>query len=149
MTTNQMNTEIANPPLTTEPDVRMLEERYKDAQIGQLITYEELEELLQIERHSNRWIAITSRWRRILLNRSITLSTIRGHGYQVSSNQQKLDISTGSMKSGLRKIVFAGVVANITGKEGLTEEQIRTRDHQRHIAGQITLAMQVAPKALE
>lgn len=127
----------------------MLEKKYANASVGELITYKDLEKLLGVKRHSPRWIAVISRWKRILLVRSVVLVTVRGEGYQIADNRQKLDTSTRTLKSGFKRIVHAGRVANVTGKEGLTEDQIRARDHQRQISAQLQAAMMVAPKALD
>lgn len=144
-----MSTAIANPPHSTEPDVNMLEKKYRDSPVGHLIKYTELENLLHIKRHTPRWMSVIGRWKRILLSRSVVLVTVRGEGYQIADNRQKLDTSTNAIRASVKKIVYAGAVANVTGKEGLTEDQIRTRDHQRRISAHLQAELMLAPKAIE
>lgn len=133
---------------STEAEINLLEKTYPTLETGRKITYAELESLMTFQRHSSRWIAVMTRWRRMLESRGIILKTIRDEGYQVADNRQKLDCSTKSLKQGYRRIYKASAIASVTGDEGLSQDQIRTRDHHKSIGAQLQAALMVAPKPL-
>ncbi len=136
--------------IPTEPDVNRLVEVFGTPIQGTVISYQEIEKIIQAKRGDNRFRSVTSAWRRRLFRtHNLLIGTRPNIGFVCLDNSARVVFSSTKNKSGMRFIRRAGTVAGLTEAEGLTPELLKARDHLVRVASAITLAAATEAKRLK
>ena len=100
--------------LPTDIDVRTLREKYpwEELNEGDIIPYSDIEKLLGVNKHSNRFTTVTNKWRgAILYETNTVIGAERGVGFKILDNAEKVDLTGLKLKaaeSALRKSQLFG-----------------------------------------
>ena len=133
----------------TDAEVEQLRERYGAPAEETLITYDELMELLQIERHATRFKSVISAWRRKLYREyNVLLKCEPSVGYIVQDNHGRVDTSSRRFKAGLRRVSSATDIVMRTDREGMTTEERRHCDAIISVGATMRLATATEAKKL-
>lgn len=132
--------------LPTEPDVKRLRESFPPDAMrpGQIITYEEVSEIIASPYPSSRFDCVTGRWKRNLEKETnIILGTKPGEAFVVLSEPEKVELAGRRLREGGRKARRAWVVAQRTDRAALSQEQIKALDHQIGVSSKIIASAQL------
>ena len=134
--------------IPTEPDVNRLRDQFPDSgmESGQVISYEEVERLIDCRKGSARFQTVTSRWRRLVERETgrIIIGTERGVGFKVLDNQQKLNLSSDTFRQAIRRSRRA---YQVTGRINL--RQLSEDERQRLLGIQQRTAAVVATAQIQ
>lgn len=119
----------------TDIDVRRLLDHFGALEVGQHISYDEVDQVLGLARSAHRWKAITTAWRkRLLAEQRLIIGCDPGVGFIVLDDAEKLDLSSSKLRSGLRSCRRAVKVAAHVDVSALTSEQQTRLDHNNRVA---------------
>lgn len=111
----------------TDPEIRTLREAYpeKDMQPGTVIPYADVEALIGVERGENRWLSITTRWRKMVERETgrVVLGVEPGVGFRVLDAVQKIDLGFSKMAAAVRNSRRAYVLTSRVEVAGLPSEE--------------------------
>lgn len=129
----------------TEPDVRLLLDKYGVPEEGTVMSYSEIELLLKIARRTPRWVAVTNRWRRHLLrHHNLVVGPINGQAFKVLSPAERISVGKTKINSGMRQVKRGYIVVEQTDRTRLSSEMAAEQDHLK----QYSLAMFEAAKRI-
>jgi len=90
--------------LPTDPEIRTLYERYGVPEEGIIITYEELEEVLNCKRTTQRFQTVVSRWRRQLESQHNTLMVaVARVGYKAAVPEERVMFGMSQIRQSQRR----------------------------------------------
>lgn len=90
--------------IPTDVDVRKLVDEFGKPAVGSEITHEQIEQVLRIERASNRYKTVVSAWRKRLIDsHGIVMGAVAGVGYRSLNEAEQMDAGFLSIKHGARK----------------------------------------------
>lgn len=116
--------------MPTAVDVRKLRAAFDSRKEGQLIGYDEINEVLRVAKDTHRWRSVVQAWRRQLYReRNELLIAETGKGFVVASPSERIHFSASKYKSGLRFVRRAGDVSGSTDRDRLNEEEKKICDH--------------------
>jgi hypothetical protein len=131
----------------TELEVKKLKQTYNELSPGQLITYEEVSELIGVEYGSHRFRTVTNRWRKeVESETNIIIGCDAGVGFKVLVEPEKVDLSAQKTRTAGRAARRAYVVAARTDVAGLDQEDRRRLDHCVMMSSKILGAAQLTSK---
>ncbi len=134
----------------TNAEVNILLNRYDDAKPGTVIPYGEVEELIHTERDDSRFRTITSRWRRMSFRKhNSVIICIPNVGFKIAAPDERIQEASSKVTKGRRAITSGSVIAGTTPTRGLSDANIRVRDHIASIPARLRLAELTAPKPLD
>ena len=108
----------------------MLVKAYPSLKAGDKVPYKDLEKLLSLDRHSNRFSAVVTSWRkRLYREHNLLTGAVANSHYEVRDPHQRINTATITMKAGIRRIVKSGDLAARTDTTLLDDNEKRTRDH--------------------
>jgi len=111
----------------TDPDIKKLREAFpaERLEMGQVIPYEEVEEVIGTAKKSARFRTVTTRWRRLVERETgnTVIGTERGVGFKVLDNRQKLDLSNDILEQALRRSRRSYQVTGRINLEQLTQDE--------------------------
>jgi hypothetical protein len=135
--------------MPTLPDITRIQKEYPSLSVGDFISYETLEKILQNEKNTLRFKTVVHSWRKKMMRENkIVLVPDPGIGLRVASPTERLDLSGRKIESGFRSIKMAARIAAETERDKLTEEQRKTCDHYIRIGSIATLAKKVEAKEI-
>lgn len=150
MAENQGDAKLFFGGVPTTPEVNLLHDRFDDAPIGTVITYEEVSDIIKTPKGDSRFWTVTGRWRKSSFKKNNTVITcIPGLGFKVATPDERIQEATSKVTRGRKSIQFASVIASTTGTRGLSAANMRIRDHIASIPARLRLAELTAPKALD
>jgi len=124
--------------VSTKAEVELICKRFPDLKPGDEITYDEIEAITGVKREAGRFKSITTALKKRLSNQhNIELDCIANRGYVVQNNSQRVDTSSRKMKQGIKRIVKSGDIAQRTDSAGLTDAELRIKDHLVRVRGAI------------
>jgi len=133
--------------IPTDSDIRLLEETIGIPEIGKIVPYEDVEEILKISKDSSRFKTVTVRWRKkVERDHNVIIGTERGIGFVAKDSASRIDIGSGKLKSGLKSIRRANKVVSSTDHTDLTDDQIQVARHVRHITSSLVGAARMESK---
>lgn len=89
----------------TAPEVKALHEKYGKPAKGQEWTHEEIEGVINVERTTSRYRAITNTWRKQLLRlHQLVVDAVPGEGFRCLTDGEALRHSDKQLKSSGRKL---------------------------------------------
>lgn len=115
---------------TYSVDIRSIMKKFPVSQLkeGKLISHEQLEEILGINRNSNRYKGIVFAWKNKMLNEyNRLLGSVRGEGYKLLDPHDRVSYSFRLQVSGIKKLEKCYNCAKTTDTSRLDEEDIRRR----------------------
>lgn len=142
---SSINGRVFSGGVPTDPEVRALRDAFPDSSlnIGDVIAYEEVEKIIGSSKASNRFRAVTTRWRGMVERESgrIVIGTEAGVGFKVLDNVQKIDLGNSKLASAVRSSRRAYVLtARVEVAELSEEEKARLLTLQRRSAAIIATA---------
>ncbi|MDX2187775.1 MAG: hypothetical protein SFV32_12640 [Opitutaceae bacterium] len=136
--------------IPTEPDVKKLIEKFGTPTAGTKIAYSDIAEVIGEKVGSNRLHTVTTAWRKVLRNtHNILFRSIPNWGFEVMDNSSRILHAANRYKDGLKRISTSAKVAETTPVDGLSEDELRTRNHLSRVAGVIRLAAATEAKKLK
>lgn len=122
--------------IPTEPDVQKLIDAFKDPSEGQIITWQEIANVIEEPYGSSRFRTVVTAWRkRLFRTRNIHLLIKRGQGLYAGSPPERIRDSGKRFVKGYRTIHRASVVSAATDRSRLTENEKKEQDfHTKHDA---------------
>lgn len=131
------------------PDVRKLEEAFPNPEEDQTITSEEFEKIIRVPQKTGRFYGVINTWRRRLrTDRNIDSEWVQGVGVKILNPADRLKVSEGNIKQGIRKTGRAFRRLAITPRERLDSIGQQRFDHALLVASKLTLAGREAKKEL-
>lgn len=136
--------------MPTDLDVQKLMDAFGVPEVGSLIGYDKIAEVIGHERGEGRWRSITVAWRKKLDRESnLILKAVNNEGYRVLDAKGRVDFGGRVYKSGLRRVYRASAICAKTAKNGLTEDEIRVCDHIQRVGATIRLTAASEAKKLQ
>ena len=131
------------------PDVRKLEEAYPSPEEDQIISHGELEKTLVIPQKTARFYAVINKWRkRLRTDRNIDSEWIQSVGVKILNPADRLKVSEGNVKQGIRHTGRAFRRLGIVPRERLDTIGQARYDHAIQVASKLTVAGREAKKEL-
>lgn len=131
------------------PDVRKLEEAYPSPQEDQVIKSEDFEKLIRTPQKTARFYGVINAWRRRLrAERNIDSEWVQGVGVKILNPADRLKVSEGNIKHGIRKTNRAYRRLAITPRDRLDDMGQQRYDHQMLVAAKLVAAGRDAKKEL-
>lgn len=134
--------------IPTSPDVNRIRESFPDSSLS-VVTYEEIEKVLGCDRGTNRFKAVTNRWRKLVEKESGKVIGVEaGKGFKVLNETEKLDLGCQKFASAVRLGRRSFVVTGLVDRKGLSSEDASRLDHMQKRAASVLAAAQVKPTAV-
>lgn len=131
------------------PDVRKLEEAFPNPEEDQVITSEEFEKVIRTPAKTARFYGVINTWRRRLrTDRNIDTEWVQGVGVKILNPADRLKVSEGNIKQGIRHTGRAFRRLAITPRERLDATGQQRYDHQLQVAAKLTAAGRDAKREL-
>lgn len=130
----------------TDIDIKKIREFYEESDLapGRIIPYDEVAELLKINKNSFRFRTVTNRWRKIVENETnIIIGTEPGEGFKVLTESEKAELSGSKLRSAGRFARRSYVVGNRIDRRALTEDEARMLDHKIAVSAKVLAAAQL------
>lgn len=138
--------------LPTDMDIRKLREKYPITELtrGKVITYAEIEKLLELEWNSNRFKTVTNRWRRLIEKESgLYLDpNIPGVSFKVLTHQEQVVKMRKKQKTGNRCYRNVVKIGKNTSPDELSEEDKKELRFNMMKAAKMTAISQLRSPAL-
>lgn len=131
------------------PDIRKLEETFPNPQEDQVIKSEELEKIIRVPQKTGRFYGVINAWRRRLRNeRNIDSEWVQGVGVKILNPADRLKVSEGNIKQGIRRTGRAFKRLGIVPRERLDAVGQQRYDHALQVASKLIIAGRDAKKEL-
>ncbi len=135
-----MSTGLVN-GVPTDLDVRRLDETFGTLNVGDEISYDEIDSALGIARSTSRWRTVTAAWRcRVQRARHLVVGCNPGVGFVILDDSGKLDASARKLRSGLRSCRRSVKVAAFVDRGKLGAEERDRYDHTTKVASAVLMA---------
>lgn len=124
----------------TAIEVNKLLATFSTAEVGRIITHEEIEALVGVERAMNesRYRTITTRFmNKLFAQYNIRLHALRGVGYRVLSPNERVDLSIDSAVSAVRHLGRALRDVVSAPRIGMNETEKQRADHVQATIGRL------------
>lgn len=135
--------------IPTDMDVKKLNQAFGVPDAGAEITHDQIEATLGMDRKTNRYKAVTLRWRASMLrDHNIELGPVHGVGFKSLNSEERVSAGMAGMKSGSRKVLRSIKRADQvqTDDPVLTKKQDLMRRFGVAIAAEAnTMARQIEP----
>jgi hypothetical protein len=116
--------------MSTAVDVTRLVEHFGSLEVGTLVPYAKVEEVLRVPRAQDRFRTVTNAWRKKLeREQNLILECAPNQGFRVLTNVERVGHSARYFKQGIKRTSIAGRRAASTSRAGLAVEDVRTLDH--------------------
>jgi hypothetical protein len=136
--------------IPTAPDVAKLVTSFGAPDRGRLITYEEIEKVIEVGPTTCRFRTVTNAWRNHLRDEHGLVTVAEpGVGFRVLLDAELIGHSIGRRKKGIREIGRAGRDLAQARDEGLDEVSKASRDHVGRQIAQEWHALQDASRKLK
>ena len=120
-TINQGEVFLGNVPIRT--DVLLLAYTFQDMSEGALITHEQIEEVLGINRNSNRYRSVVAAWKEEQFDgHNIFLISARSVGYQIANPDERIQYCQSQKKKGAKCFAKIHEIAQKTDINRLSTE---------------------------
>lgn len=131
------------------PDIRKLEEAYPNPEEDQIIKSGDFETIIRVPQKTSRFYGVINAWRRRLrAERNIDSEWVQGVGVKILNPADRLKVSEGNIKHGIRKTSRAYRRLAITPRERLDGVGQQRYDHQMQVAAKLVQAGRDANKEL-
>lgn len=131
------------------PDIRKLDETFPNPQEDQIIKSEDFEKIIRTPQHTQRFYGVINAWRRRLrADRNIDSEWVRGVGVKILNPADRLKVSEGNIKHGIRKTNRAYRRLAVTPRDRLDAVGQQRYDHQLQVAAKLIAAGREAKKEL-
>lgn len=135
--------------IPTAPDVEKLLAALGVPQIGQVITYSQVSQVIALDANQSRFRTVTTAWRsQLYRTHNLLLEAVTRTGFRVLDGSQRVTHSSKRFKRGLKVIRRAGDIASKTAVAGLTPDELKARDHVASVATSLQLAAAVQARKL-
>jgi len=135
--------------MSTDLEIKALREHVAEAKPGDVLRHEAIERVVGVERSSNRYRAIVSRFKKLLFSeRNIELKSMRLEGYLVmtpSDRVRKVVEDSNRIHGHLRKVHFRTAAIP---RASLTKEEEKLADHAQLVTAKICDEMATARKQI-
>jgi hypothetical protein len=131
----QINSEVLHPPFKRTAEAQKLEEHLADKAIGELVSYEQIEQLIGEDPQRGSGYSIVYCVRKRLLKESAVWYPIPGLGLRRASPEEVLELVDDGFQSLRRKVARTGRVLNACDYEKLDTEGRHNFNSQRSNIG--------------
>lgn len=117
--------------IPTAADVANIRAIYPDSQltIGQKISYDDIEQIINTSRDKSRFKTVTSAWRRAVERESgLYIGTIAGTAFEVLDEPGKLGLASSKYRQSLRLTRRANIVTSAVNRSQLTDDEKRSAE---------------------
>lgn len=133
----------------TKPAVDKIVARFSDLRPDDMVTYDELEELICVPRRTNRFKSVVTAWRkRMDIESEILFHCVPNKGYVVLDNHGRVATSSKLIHLGAKRIKRGASIAARTDVSGLDEREIKLISFTRHMYSQVCGAELMRPKEI-
>jgi len=135
--------------IPTEPDVKKIRERWPDdsLKVGQVITDEDMQNLILCDYGTSRFRTVTHAWRKALELAGILIGRERGVGFLVLNDSEKLDLQEGKVKTSVRAMKRSREIGTHVDRKKLTDEERTRQDFLDVKAANALLSLQTQSRA--
>ena len=145
-----MEAKLYRGAIPTEEDIKKLREAFPDDELtpGAKIAYSEIVKVLGVGSRSCRFRTCTTRWRKRLEEESgVILVAIKGIGFKITTDTDRLDLSTSKAKMALRAAHRSKEVGKTIDRQKLTEDEQKRLDVTLRFAAAIAGVDELRSKA--
>lgn len=132
--------------IPTEIDINIIMQMWpeNEMKLGDKISYQDIETIIDQTRDTKRFRTVTSRWRRkveALTGKVIGVDA--GIGFKVLTEKEKLELGRQKLIESSRRAKRATTVLSITNRKELSEQDQASLDHAARVAANVVLQSQV------
>jgi len=133
--------------LPTDIDLDKLRTQYPEVNMkpGDVMTYEEIEKLLDLSWDSSRFRTVTGRWRRFVEKETnIVIDVVKGKKrFKVLSESEKVELTRKHLRKAGKSARRSYVINSRTDRKRVTEEERKILDHMQQSAAKVHAAAQL------
>jgi hypothetical protein len=133
--------------LPTDIELQRLEEAYpvSEMQIGQEISYSQVEKIINLDWKSARFRSVTCRWMKKIRNSTgMVLKRMRGeYAFKVLSENEKVDESVQRQIEGKNKFLKSFKLLSCTNKQSLDDDHKAIYHFNMEKLGKVNAAIQI------
>lgn len=135
--------------IPTKVDVDKLIKHIGIPDVGKKILYEEINEILGIEKTNNRWFTVVTTWRKKLFrDHNVVLEAVPNQYFLCLSANERVSFASKKINTG-KKIIFKGIrIAQSSDITGMDEESKKLYGHITSIPNKLRLARLTEAKDL-
>lgn len=138
---------LFNGAIPTRVDVDALLEGIGIPQVGTHIPYADISAIIKLDRKNSRWNSVITAWRKELESEhNIFLKAIPNEGFDVMSDDVKMEAVRGHVKRSRNSLKRAEIIATQVKRESLTDENKASYDHYRKLRAALELVERTAAK---
>ena len=136
--------------IPTAPDVDALIEEFGVPEIGVLVSYSKVSEVIGVSKDKSRFKSVTGAWRKHLYAEyNVFMKAIMNDGFMAMSPSERITFGSKGMKrkvKGMNKIID---ILGATPKNDLSKDELLAQNHWTLQGKKATMALITAPKQLE
>lgn len=132
--------------IPTDLDIKRLRDKFPETEMkeGSIFNYNDIENILNCRRDSNRYKTVTSRWRRMLLSDyGIIVGCEKSIGFKVLNDSEKLDLSGSKIRYAERSMKRSVIVSSKVNRGKLTDEEKNRLDMYSDRASKCLAVLQI------
>jgi hypothetical protein len=116
--------------IPTEPEVNSLFEEIGVPEIGQVITYIEVERIIGATRKQSRWGSVVTAWRkRLERQHNILLKCPGDHTFRAMTAEERIADGIQRIKQGMKQAIRGAYIISTTNLELVDEDHRKAADH--------------------
>lgn len=135
--------------IPTKPEVDKLMGLLDGKPEGYVLPWKDIDDVIGEHGTNRARTVIIALKRRMHTERNILLVAVKGEGYRIADPQERVQVSSGMVTAGKRRIVKGAVIAASTDTATLNDEQRKTRDLVMSIPARLRLAELTSPKEIK
>ena len=135
MSTETAKTTIYLGGMPTEPEVKILMEKFGEVAPGEVIDYQAIESAISVSYRSKRFVTVTKAFRaRMLREKNVELKPLTGVGLQRLQEAERVSVGVMGVAKGARAIGRSGRRLMRVEAARLSEIDLKRRDHAIRLA---------------
>lgn len=116
---------------------------------GTMITFEEFENILELDKNSSRFHTVLNAWRnRLKRENNLIFRSIRNVGLEACNSHTRVEIAARMHGSAIKQIVASSDIVSSTNTENLTDQEKKVCEHIRRMGAHINNAYLTSSKYL-
>lgn len=132
-----------------QPDVKRLLDHFGRPVAGQRFPYEEICNVLQLDRSRTRWTTVTNAWRKTVYSLyNVLIGCVPGEAFIALNESERLSAGVGKYKSGIRCVRKAYVTVSGCDSAKLSEEEKNRQVHATGVMGHLLLHDRIEARRL-
>ena len=135
--------------IPTDIEVKLLSDRFGVPKQGQIIKYDDITDVIKVQRTESRWGSVVSAWRKKLeRENNIILTAVKNLGFEALTSSGRVDFSAKVFKQAIKRTGRAATIASKTNRKELSESERKVCDHIQNTGAALRLAAAQATRQI-